>query len=74
MRIRRDGQRYVQDRNAQSFPFTPRDPAEAIKTETVHCLDMLARYAPKWEHGDGVEVKTARLALLDLIRFLEGNQ
>lgn len=74
MRIRKDGQRFLQDRNAQSFPFTPRDPVEAIKTETDHYLDQLARYAPQCKAAEALPVVTVRAALKLLIEYLERNK
>lgn len=71
MRIRKDGQRYLQDRNAQDFTFTPRDPVEAIKTEADHFLSHLDRYAPQCHANEAIPVVTVRAALRLLIDFLE---
>lgn len=82
MRIKKNGERYFMDESIQRQAEIAREkgncllptPPAMLLTHMQQALDQIDRYAPQWEHGDGYEVRLARLALLDLIRFLEGNR
>lgn len=74
MRIRRDGQRFLQDRNSQDFPFIARDPAEAIRTETAHYLWQLDRYAPQMHHCVDTQVRVLKVALQNLLDCLQAHK
>lgn len=72
MRIRKDGQRFVQDRNAQDFPFQPGAVGVWLSLARVFLGDV-ELMAKRCGHGEALEVVTVRAALRNLIDFLEKN-
>lgn len=73
MRRTKSGAIHKHSLNAQDFPHVPRDPHEALLTETKAYLGQLNRFAPRWQHGEDVRVKTVRVAAQNLLEFLERN-
>lgn len=73
MRIRRDGQRFLQDRNAQDFLFQ-RDPHGAWLSMTRQALADNEYFVNECHADDVIPVTTARAALRLLIEFLERSK
>lgn len=69
MRVRKDGQRFLQDRNAQSFPFQ-RDPHGAWLSMIRQALTDNDYFATRCR-DEALPVVTARAALRLLIEYLE---
>lgn len=74
MRIKQNGERYLQDLNAQDFPHNPATPRVMLLTHMRQALGYLDWFAAPGGIAEALPVVTVRAALRLLIEYLERNK